>query len=113
MNHLKYISNTENIRFYVTSNLRHLSEKRILLDEMDELTKKEINSNIFALSDRFGCWVGFYENNKNNYIETIKFYAKKKSIKSNEELIDRAIKWSVEKGNFSGRTAYQFINSIL
>ena len=107
------ISNTENIRFYVTSNLRHLAEKRILVDEMDELTKKEINSNIFALSDRFGCWVGFYENNKNNYIETIKFYAKKKSIKTNEELIDRAIKWSVEKGNFSGRTAYQFINSIL
>tara|TARA_X000000368_G_scaffold405462_1_gene382613 strand:+ start:93 stop:857 length:765 start_codon:yes stop_codon:yes gene_type:complete len=107
------ISNTENVRFYVTSNLRHLSEKRILSDEMDELTKKEINSNIFALSDRFGCWVGFYENNKNNYIETIKLYAQKKSIKINEELIDRAIKWSVEKGNFSGRTAYQFINSIL
>ena len=47
------------MRFYVTSNLRHLSIKEQTGENIDEITKKENYSNIVSLSDRFGVRLGF------------------------------------------------------
>jgi len=106
------ISDTRNVRFYVTSNLRHLSIKEQTGENIDEITKKENYSNIVSLSDRFGVRLGFFENNKENYLKTVKHYANVNGISLKKEQIIMASQWSLERGNFSGRTAYQFILTL-
>ncbi len=106
------LSNSQNIKFYVTSNLRHLSNKDTNLQVIDDLSKKEIYSNLIALSDRFGFWIGFHENDKKKYLDTVTHYAKKNSLQNIEQILDEAFIWSTGKGNFSGRTAFQFIKNI-
>ena len=106
------LSNSQNVKFYVTSNLRHLSIKDPIGKNVDDITKKDNYSNIVSLSDRFGIRLGFFENNKENYLKIVEHYAKINGISLKKELIDRASEWSLEKGNFSGRTAYQFIISL-
>ena len=106
------ISDTQNVRFYVTSNLRHLSIKEQTGENIDEITKKENYSNIVSLSDRFGVRLGFFENNKENYLKIVQHYANVNGISLTKEQIIRASEWSLEKGNFSGRTAYQYILTL-
>ncbi len=106
------ISDNENIRFYVTSNLRHISKKDQTGENTDEISKKENYSNIVSLSDRFGVRLGFFENNKEDYLKIVKHYANINKISLKKEDIIKASEWSLEKGNFSGRTAYQFILSL-
>ena len=103
------LSNSPNIRFYVTSNLRHLISNNKEDTKIDDITKKEIYSNIVSLSDRFGCRLGFFENSKVNYLKIVEHYANKKRILSNQDLVKKALEWSIQKGSFSGRTAFQFI----
>ena len=107
-----WISETQNVRFYVTSNLRHLSIKEQNEENVDEITKKENYSNIVSLSDRFGVRLGFFENNKENYLKIVQHYANVNGISLTKEQIIRASEWSLEKGNFSGRTAYQYILTL-
>ena len=106
------ISGTQNVRFYVTSNLRHLSIKEHTGENIDEITKKENYSNIVSLSDRFGVRLGFFENNKENYLKIVQHYANVNGISLKKEQIIMASQWSLERGNFSGRTAYQFILTL-
>ena len=106
------ISDSQNVKFYVTSNLRHLSNKDSFEENIDEITKKEKYSNIVSLSDRFGVRLGFFENSKENYLKIVKHYADKNGISLKKEQIIKASEWGIEKGNFSGRTAYQFILNL-
>ena len=46
--------------------------------ETDEIIKK-ILTNLVSLSDRFGCKISFFENNQENYLKIVKYYAKKKN----------------------------------
>ena len=49
----------------------YLSDDQDFLKNENELLKKEMKSNLISLSDRFALWIGFYDNNKENYIKTI------------------------------------------
>ena len=106
------ISDSQNVKFYVTSNLRHLSNKDSVEENIDEISKKEKYSNIVSLSDRFGVRLGFFENSKENYLKIVQHYAKTNSISLTKEQLTKASEWGLEKGNFSGRTAYQFILNL-
>lgn len=106
------ISDAKNVRFYVTSNLRHLSNKDLIDEKLDEITKKDNYSNIVSLSDRFGLRLGFFENSKENYLKIVQHYAETNGIILKKEELIKASEWSLEKGNFSGRTAYQFIVNL-
>ena len=70
------LSNSQNIRFYVTSNLRHISDDQDFFENENELFKKRNEINLISLSDRFALWIGFYDNNKEKYIKTVKYYLK-------------------------------------
>ena len=106
------LSDAQNVKFYVTSNLRHISTKDSIEENVDEITKKDNYSNIVSLSDRFGIRLGFFENNKENYLKIVEHYAKINGISLKKEQIEKASEWSLDKGNFSGRTAYQFILNL-
>lgn len=105
------LSHSENIRYYITSNLRHLSHNSTSND-LNNLQEKELSQNLISLSDRFGYWLGFYDSNQEKYLNMVKHYLKKNSIKYTPEHENKALKWSLEKGNFSGRTASQFIKTL-
>ena len=105
------LSHVENVRYYITSNLRHLSHRSTDISNND-IESKENNQNLISLSDRFGCWVGFYDSSQEQYINIVKYYLKKKSITFSKYLEEKALHWSIEKGNFSGRTAQQFVKNL-
>ena len=105
------LSHIKNVRYYITSNLRHLSH-RSSNSSNNDIENKETNQNLISLSDRFGCWVGFYDSNQEQYINMVKFYLQKNSIKFSNDVEKKALNWSIQKGNFSGRTAQQFVNNL-
>ena len=105
------LSHVENVRYYITSNLRHLSHRSSNISN-NAIENKETSQNLISLSDRFGCWVGFYDSNQEQYIKIVKYYLKKNSITFSEDVKRKALNWSIEKGNFSGRTAQQFVKNL-
>ena len=105
------LSNTQNIKFYITSNLRHISDSQNFIKNDNLLLEKEMKSNLISLSDRFALWIGFYDNNKEKYLKTVEHYLKLLGKDLNKNYIKEAMEWSVSKGSFSGRTAIQFANN--
>ena len=62
-----------------------------------------------SLSDRFGLWIGFHNLSQIEYLNIIKTYCEHYDIKFNEDIKKDAIKWSLQRGNRTGRTGWQFI----
>ena len=109
----------EHVRFYVTSNRRHLLPEYAT----DNLGFKMVNNELHAgegveektsLSDRFGLWVPFHLFSQDQYLELVGQLVKKQSreyqlnLSLDEELFDAALKWSHDKSKRCGRTALQF-----
>lgn len=109
----------ENVRFYVTSNRRHLLPEY----ETDNLGFKMVNNELHAgegveekssLSDRFGLWVPFHQFSQSQYLElvcqTIAQLSQEHGLPPawDDTLEREAIKWSHDKSKRCGRTALQF-----
>lgn len=106
------LGEVSNVKFYVTSNLRHLTTYNTNQENLDNIAQKEIYTNLVSLSDRFGCKVGFFENSQKNYLDIINHYAEIEKISLTPDLQKKSLEWSIQKGNFSGRTAYQFVVNL-
>ena len=65
-----------------------------------------------SLSDRFGLWIGFHSFSQLEYLEIIETYCNYFKIRYNEEIEKQSIRWSLQRGNRTGRTAWQFIIQI-
>jgi len=107
------ISSMKNIKFYVTSNLRNLSLNVNQDSYVNDIESKDMRENMLSLVDRFGCKITFYEFNQDEYLKIVNIYLKDKSINFTEDLKKLAIQWSIQKGNFSGRTAQQFVRNLI
>ena len=62
-----------------------------------------------SLSDRFGLWIGFHNISQNDFVDIIFKYCEKFKLPFNEKTEKEAIKWSLQRGNRTGRSAWQFI----
>ena len=103
-----------NVIFYATSNRRHLMPREMMENERSTaINPSESVEEKVSLSDRFGLWVGFHGCSKAEYLEIVKHYLKKNLIQPSESLYKLSVQWSLEKGNFSGRTAHQFVNNLI
>tara|TARA_B100001540_G_scaffold297810_1_gene300799 strand:+ start:573 stop:1379 length:807 start_codon:yes stop_codon:yes gene_type:complete len=102
-----------NIILYVTSNRRHLMPRDMIDNERSSAihTDESVEEKI-SLSDRFGLWIGFHNLNQDNYLKIVEEYCKHFKIEFNEEIISNAIRWSIQRGNRTGRTAWQYILQI-
>ena len=99
-----------NIIQYITSNRRHLMPRDMIDNERSSAihTDESVEEKI-SLSDRFGLWIGFHNISQEVYLNIIKSYCNHYKIDySNEELND-SIKWSIQRGNRTGRSAWQYI----
>jgi len=99
-----------NILLYVSSNRRHLMPRDMIDNERSSAihTDESVEEKI-SLSDRFGLWIGFHKLSQIDYLKIIETYCKFYKINYNEDVRKKALQWSLQRGNRTGRTAWQFI----
>jgi len=103
-----------NVLIYATSNRRHLLPERVRnTREEYEIHPEEAEGEKLALSDRFGLSLGFYSFDQEEYLQIIRHYAAVRHLPiKDEELCDKALKWSMLTARRSGRSALQFIDDL-
>lgn len=100
----------ENSVIYATSNRRNLMPT--LSPSEDELFPEDSLQERASLIERFGLKIGFYRFSEEQYLEIVKYYAKKMDLRINsDDLIKKAHEWAVSNGT-SGRAAYQFVLAL-
>ena len=100
----------KNIVLYVTSNRRHLMPRDMIENERSSAihTDESVEEKI-SLSDRFGLWIGFHNISQNDFVNIIFKYCENFKLPFSEKTEKEAIKWSLQRGNRTGRSAWQFI----
>jgi uncharacterized protein len=109
----------DNVLIYVTSNRRHLipeyeSDNRGAMLVNNEIHHGESVEEKISLSGRFGLWVGFHPFSQDQYLCVVRQWVKKLGLKNGIDLVwgkddeGAAILWSQQKGDWSGRIAWQF-----
>ncbi len=99
-----------NVILYVTSNRRHLMPRDMIDNERSSAihTDESVEEKI-SLSDRFGLWIGFHNLSQNDFVEIIENYCREFDLEMNDDTRKEAIRWSLQRGNRTGRSAWQFI----
>ena len=107
------INQPKNSIIYVTSNRRHLMSRNMIDNERSSAihTDESVEEKI-SLSDRFGLWIGFHSLSQNEYLNIIKSYCEYYKISLEDDELKKSIQWSLQRGNRSGRTAWQFIINL-
>lgn len=109
----------DNILIYATSNRRHLMPDYHADNEGAHVVDTEIHpaeavEEKVSLSDRFGLWVTFYPINQDTYLEIARHWLAQLGeryhapVEWNDEVRLLCLRWAGNRGNRSGRTAYQF-----
>ena len=102
-----------NILLYVSSNRRHLMPRDMIDNERSSAihTDESVEEKI-SLSDRFGLWIGFHKLSQEDYLNIIRSYCYHYKINYDDKIRKKAIQWSLQRGNRTGRTAWQYILNI-
>lgn len=106
----------DNVLIYATSNRRHIVREKYSdrFDGDDELHTNDTVQEKLSLSYRFGESIFFPRPGRKEYDEIVRTLAKRSGIKMDEkELLLEASKWELSHGGMSGRTARNYINSLL
>ncbi|MDA0663857.1 MAG: ATP-binding protein [Proteobacteria bacterium] len=103
-----------NVIFYATSNRRHLLSRDMIDNERSTaINPSEAVEEKVSLSDRFGLWLGFHNNDQDTYFAMIDGYVKHFGLDIGEaEWRAEAIEWSMTRGARSGRVAWQYIQDL-
>lgn len=106
----------ENIVLYATSNRRHLlaeyeSDNENAYIVNDELHLADVKEEKLSLSDRFGLWLSFYQENLDHYLKIVDFYFK--DYQGDKSLLhSKAKQFASLRASRSPRTAKQFYLSF-
>ncbi|HET9598457.1 MAG TPA: ATP-binding protein [Anaeromyxobacteraceae bacterium] len=109
----------DNAIIYVTSNRRHMlpefeTDNRGVMIVNNEIHHGEAVEEKISLSGRFGIWVGFHAFSQEQYLAVVRQWMAKlaernrASVPWTRQAEDAAVAWSHQKGDRSGRIAYQF-----
>ena len=104
----------DNVIFYATSNRRHLLSRDMIDNERSTaINPSEAVEEKVSLSDRFGLWLGFHNNDQETYFAMIAGYVAYYGLEIGEaEWKAGAIEWSMTRGARSGRVAWQYIQDL-
>ncbi|MDR1471083.1 MAG: ATP-binding protein [Synergistaceae bacterium] len=106
----------DNVLLYATSNRRNIvrevwSDRRVSSDDVhgwDTMQEK------LSLADRFGITIWYGAVSKAQYMEIVRSFVKDAGLSVADPDLERlALRWEIEKGGFTGRTAKQFVFSLL
>ncbi len=101
------VARPAHIRLAVTSNRRAIVQRDP--DEHEALHERDERDDALALADRFGLTLGFHPCDRETYLAILRGYTDPIEIEVDEE---EALAWAIERGNRSGRTAYQFATEL-
>ena len=105
----------DNLLIYATSNRRHLlpefqreNREAALID--GEIHPGESVEEKISLSDRFGLWIAFHPFTQDQYLAIVHHWLGRLGAASRApETVDpAALRWALQRGSRSGRTAWQF-----
>ena len=105
----------DNLLIYATSNRRHLlpefqreNREAALID--GEIHPGEGVEEKISLSDRFGLWIAFHPFTQDQYLAIVHHWLDRLGAASHApETVDpAALRWALQRGSRSGRTAWQF-----
>ena len=105
----------DNLLIYATSNRRHLlpefqreNREAALID--GEIHPGEGVEEKISLSDRFGLWIAFHPFTQDQYLAIVHHWlGRLKATSRSPETVDpAALRWALQRGSRSGRTAWQF-----
>ena len=108
----------DNVLIYATSNRRHLI-KESFRDKndsayVDDIHRSETVEEKLSLVNRFGLTIGYFKPSKLEFENIVITLARRSGITlADDVIIAEAHKWELRHGGISGRTAQQFINSLL
>lgn len=102
-----------NVLVYATSNRRHLmpeyfDENMGTTGVRGEIHQKEAVEEKISLSDRFGLWLSFYPFDQTDYLNAVQNWLADFGVEYDETAKKAALQWALERGNRSGRSAWQF-----
>jgi len=106
----------DNLRFYATSNRRHLLPEAMRDNLETRVEDGEIHygdavEEKISLSDRFGLWLSFYSGSLDHYLEIVdSLFSDYPSDR--KPLHEAALLFAGTRGSRSGRTAQQFFNQF-
>ncbi|MEG0932400.1 MAG: DUF815 domain-containing protein [Lachnospiraceae bacterium] len=106
----------ENVLIYATSNRRHLVREEFADKEgrRDDLHASDTVQEKLSLVARFGVSIFFNGPTKKEYQQIVLALAQRNHIELQEDqLLLEANQWELSHGGLSGRTAQQFIDSLL
>ncbi|MFQ5659513.1 MAG: ATP-binding protein [Gammaproteobacteria bacterium] len=105
----------DNILIYTTSNRRHLIPEYMNENQRAQMVEGELHLNEateekISLSERFGLWLSFHPFNQDQYLIITDHWLNKLNapIDDRKTLHKLALRWALEHGSRSGRTAWQF-----
>lgn len=104
---------SENVLIYATSNRRHLLPQ-LMKDNLatehsnGEIRPAETIEEKTSLSDRFGLWVSFHPFTQDEYLNAVEVWLHHWGFELTEEARLLALRWTIDRGQRSGRLASQF-----
>ncbi|NLI29643.1 MAG: ATP-binding protein [Nitrospiraceae bacterium] len=106
-----------NMLICATSNRRHLMPEKVAdnlpVMEDDELHPSDTLEEKMSLSDRFGLRIGLYTFDADTYLSIVRNYAHLRRLPVDDAVLTaEALQWSLSHGNYSGRTARQFVDDL-
>jgi predicted AAA+ superfamily ATPase len=106
----------DNVIVCATSNRRNIvrevwSERA---DSIDDVHGRDTMQEKHSLADRFGLAIWYPSVSKNEYLSIVKIVAEEMGLVMNSsEMKTLAMRWELERGGFTGRTARQFVYQML
>lgn len=102
----------DNAVLYVTSNRRQLIMRRF--SDTDDMNEKETAEEKTSLADRFGISIPFLSQNRKEYMDMAEELARRAGSKADTDTLrSEALKWAIEHGSATPRTARQFADYII
>ena len=105
----------ENVLVYATSNRRHLLPEYRHENEATRLHGTELHhgeavEEKISLSERFGLWIAFHPFTQDEYLHIVGHWLRRFGIAEarHDEARAAALRWALERGSRSGRSAWQF-----
>jgi predicted AAA+ superfamily ATPase len=106
----------ENTVIYATSNRRNIV-REVWADRKrasDDVHGADTMQEKLSLADRFGVTIWYGSVGKEEYLEMVRVLTEEFGLSVDaEELEKLAMRWELEKGSFTGRTARQFVQRLL
>lgn len=98
-----------NVLIYATTNRMHLVKESFSAREGNEVHYNDTIDEMVSLSDRFGIILTFSSLIKSEYLDIVKQIASDCCVEVNENLLQQACTFSMQKGIMTPRIARQFI----